>query len=274
MNQNLEQSKAGQNFQSIVSMPLDKAREKAPAVFATKPAHYIGKNYNFMPTTEIIDYMADIGYQLTNAQQSKSRSELRKDHGIHIVSFQHPDLYVKNNNGFIEARPTVLLINSHDGTRPIEFQMGLFRLVCSNGLVVKEKDFGGFRERHVKYDFNGVKQLIEQKVEMLPKTVDAINRWTSRSMTDKERFQFATEALALRMNTDRQPEQYELLSILEPKRTEDKTKDLWTTYNVIQENLIKGGFEMNERQARAITNPVADLNINTKLWELADSYVQ
>ena len=42
--------------------------------------------------------------------------------------------------------------------------------------------------------------------------------------------------------------------------------------NILQENIIKGGFQLNDRQARAITNPVEDLNLNQGLWQLAEAY--
>jgi hypothetical protein len=40
----------------------------------------------------------------------------------------------------------------------------------------------------------------------------------------------------------------------------------------VQENLIKGGFQINERQARPITNPWQDLQLNQSLWTLAEKF--
>lgn len=257
----------------INGISLDVARSTAPAVFATKPADYINLNrYKFTPTTEIIDHMKDMGYVLTGAKQSKSKSALRNDYGTHIVTFQHPDLYIKDSDGGVEARPQIVLLNSHDGSRPIQFEMGLFRLVCSNGLVAKSMDMGSFRERHTKYTFQEVKDLIDQKVGALPRIVETINRWSMREMDSKERTQFAIDALIMRCGEERQLENYEIQSILDPKRDADKGNTLWKTYNVVQENLIKGGFEMNNRQARGITNPVQDMVLNKGLWQLAEAY--
>ena len=250
------------------------AKEKAPAAFATKPASYINQSrYHFTPTHEVIDMMEDMGYLLTAAKQSKTNIPLRRDHGMHIVEFQHPDLFVKDSStGDVEARPTIVLINSSDGTKPIQFEMGMFRLVCSNGLVVKDKDLGGFRERHTKFTFQEIKDLISSKVDALPKTIEKINKWSGIEMSAKDRYSFAVEALALRLSGDRVAQEYEVREILNPKRTEDKHNNLWCTYNVVQENLIKGGFQMNERQARPITNPFTDLQLNQDLWQLAEAF--
>lgn len=259
----------------ITSISLDKAKEYAPAIFATSPAPTIkSPKYQFTPTFEVIEHMQDMGYLLTGVKQSSSNVELRKNWGIHITRFQHPDLYIKNTDGEIEARPEVVLINSHDGTRPIQFEMGLFRLVCENGLVVKDRDMGSFRERHTKLNFNEVKNLIDQKVSGLNDVVGKINKWNMIEMTDKQRFNFAVEALALRIGTDRQAEQYEIMDILSPKRKADEGNSLWKTYNILQENLIKGGFQLNNRQARSIKNPIEDFNLNQELWSLADNYTK
>lgn len=263
------------NFKNnvITSISMDSAKTLAPAIFATSPAPTIkSPKYQFTPTFEVIEHMQDMGYLLTGVKQSKSNVDLRKNWGIHITRFQHPDLYIKNPQGEIEARPEVVLINSHDGTRPIQFEMGLFRLVCENGLIVKSQDMGSFRERHTKLNFNEVKNLIDSKVEGLQSVVGKISQWNMVEMNDKQRYQFAVEALALRMGTDRQPEQYEIMDILSPKRQADEGKTLWNTYNILQENLIKGGFQLNNRQARAIKNPIEDFNINQGLWSLATEY--
>lgn len=260
-------------YQNLTGISMEVAKEKAPAIFATKPADYINtKLYKFTPTTEIIDYMKDMGYILTDAKQSKTKIPLRNNYGTHIVQFQHPDLYVKDNNNGIEARPTIVLLNSHDGSRPIQFDMGLFRLICSNGLMVKSMDMGHFKERHTKYTFDQVKQLIASKVETLPKVVEKINDWNSLEMTPKQRHKFAADALKLRAGEERLLEDYEILSVLEPKRKEDSQPTLWQTFNVVQENLIKGGFMMNNRTARGITNPVQDMVLNKDLWQLAEEY--
>jgi hypothetical protein len=259
---------------AINSISMEVAKQQAPAIFATEPASYINQNrYHFTPTFEIIDMMKDMGYLLTGAKQSNTKIALRRNHGVHIVEFQHPDLYVKDSTANeVEARPTIVMVNSSDGSRPFDFQMGMFRLVCSNGLIVKDKDLGGFKERHTKYNFTDLKSMISQKVDALPKTIDKINSWNGIEMSSRQRFDFAKQALELRMGTDRQAEEYEIRSILDPKRAADKHNNLWCTYNVVQENLIRGGFQLNERQARPITNPWQDLELNKGLWSLAEKF--
>lgn len=257
----------------INTLTLEAAAKKAPAIMATKPADYINlKRYNFVPTTEIIEKMADQGWLLTDAKQSKTNVDLRRDYGVHIVQFQHPDFFIKDSTGNVEGRPTVLFTNSHDGSRPISSDLGIFRLVCSNGLVIKSKDFGGFRERHTKLTNDGVKQLLDEKIGLMGDAVKNINRWNGVEMKAIDMKKFATDALILRIGEDRQPEEHEIYGILNARRDADSANTLWHVYNRVQENLIKGGFDIGNRQARAITNPLQDMKLNQGLWQLAEAY--
>jgi hypothetical protein len=51
---------------------------------------------------------------------------------------------------------------------------------------------------------------------------------------------------------------------------------LWNTFNVVQEKLIRGGFikqqGRNVRTVKGINSLNMDNMINTKLWELAETY--
>ncbi len=44
--------------------------------------------------------------------------------------------------------PELVLTNSHDGTSAYKFFSGVFRLACSNGMVVQSADFGSISVRH------------------------------------------------------------------------------------------------------------------------------
>jgi len=110
-------------------------------------------------------------------------------------------------------------------------------------------------------------------MSIMNKTVGTISKWAEKEMTAAERRRFATESLALRISGDRQAEEYEIMEILNPRREADKANTLWHTFNRVQENLIKGGYQMNNRTARAITNPLEDMVLNQGLWQIADGFV-
>jgi len=264
----------GNQNNQIAVMSMETAKEKAPGIFAPGPHSRLSKNYKFISSLELIDHLGKQGWGLVNAKQSTSKNAnpIYTTYGTHIMHFAHNDLYMKDNHGGIEGRPEIVIIGNSNGDRPLQIECGIFRLVCQNGLVIKTQDFGSMKERHVKYNQEEVKQIIDQKVTEIEKAVSKINRWSGIEMTDKQRYQFATEALAMRLSSDRQPENYEIIDLLQPRRKEDQGKSLWLTYNVCQEGIIKGGFSLNNREARAIKNPMTEFNINQDLWTLAEKY--
>ena len=259
--------------QEFTTISLDEAARRAPAILARNPHPRIkSPKYTFTNSVDLVEDLDRLGFQLTSAKQSKTSNPDMAAYGTHIMRFGNPELYIKGSDGQIEARPEVVIINDHMGNRPVQFEAGLFRLVCSNGLVIKSQDLGAFRERHTRFDFEGLKRMIGEKVDGMKGIVEKISKWNGKLMSDAERFAFAAEAVALRLANDRKPENYELHEILTPKRSADEGKSLWKTFNIVQENLIKGGYQMNERQARAITNPIQDIKINQDLWTLAEAY--
>ena len=264
----------GNTNNMIMPMSLETAKEKAPGIFADKPASRVSKHYKFTSSLQLIEHLDSTGWKLVDAKQSVSKKAdpIYTTYGTHIMKFAHPEIYMKDGNGGIEGRPQIIILNNHNGDRPLQIEAGCFRLVCSNGLMIKTQDFGTVKERHIKYTQEQVSKIVDDQVLKMESAVKRINQWIMKPMTSKEQFAFATEALALRLADDRKPEQYELLSLLTPKRKEDEANDLWHVFNRTQENLIKGGFELNERTARAINNPVLDMDMNLRLWQIAEKY--
>ncbi|HHG1925286.1 TPA: DUF932 domain-containing protein, partial [Klebsiella pneumoniae] len=65
--------------------------------------------------------------------------------------------------------------------------------------------------------------------------------------------------------------------IIHPRRYEDKKDDIWTTYQRVQENLIKGGLPgRTEKGKRTTTRPVkaidGDVKLNKALWLIAEKF--
>jgi hypothetical protein len=71
------------------------------------------------------------------------------------------------------------------------------------------------------------------------------------------------------------------VQLLAPRRTQDVGTDLWSTFNVIQENVVRGGLDASGPNAngqyrrhttRAINGIDQDLKLNKALWILAQSW--
>ena len=145
-------------------------------------------------------------------------------------------------------------------------------MVCSNGMVVSEEDFGSIHIRHIGFQAEHVKDASRKLVMNASKLSDKINTWKSIDLVPKVRQSFFTDAARIRFGNNTTEDLVQEVSRF--RRPEDKSTDLWTTFNVAQENIIRGGFRngATRRMVRPISNIQKDVKFNSELWDLASKY--
>ena len=67
--------------------------------------------------------------------------------------------------------------------------------------------------------------------------------------------------------------------IIHPRRWEDNRSDLWTTFNRVQENVIRGGIRGKSAKGkttrtREVTGIDGDIKLNQALWKLAEEFAK
>lgn len=267
-----------QNDNKNEFLTKDQIREIAPSVFTQKAdKRSTSKHYVHIPTERVIDDMQALGWGVVDAKEVKARKNA--GYQKHMVVFGNDDLRIDGKDGDT-VFPRILMTNSHDGKNSFQFQAGLYRLVCSNGLVIADAEFANMKIRHMGYDLNELKVVIEEIVEKLPLTVECMNKLKAKKLSEQEQVEFAKEALATRLS-EKQLSRYsvdDIMEILSPTREEDKGDDMWSVYNVIQEKIVHGMFDVfgvrgKTRKARKIKNFRQDTKVNQELYQLALSYV-
>jgi len=276
-----------QNFNQGLGSYLtkDQVKEICPVAFETAPTNpNVTNKYLFVNTETIIDDLGKLGWKPVTAAMRKNRG---KDtiFSKHMVTFQNPDIMIKSKDGD-DAFPRIILSNSHDGLQAFKFSVGIYRLVCSNGLVVADEEFSDFKIKHKGYTFEELRNVISQAVLDLPNKVEVLNKMKSKILTKEQREKLALDAMLVRAGItpdsdkakDFEYDQETLVDILEPKRDADKGDDLWRTFNVIQEKITKGDFHAalkgaKVRKVRAIKSFEKDLEVNKQLFRLATALV-
>ena len=258
---------------------LSKANIKsiAPSVFAEKPSSEVSKHYTHIPTERVIDDMEMLGWKPIEAKEVKARKISTKGFQKHLLVFRNDDVVINGEDGDT-VFPQILMTNSHDGKNAFTFQAGLYRLVCSNGLVIADQQFEDVKMRHMGYSFEDLQTLIKDMVEKLPLTVESMNRMKATEMEQEKILQFAKDALLTRFT---KPEmnriKIDLDEFVKPVRKEDQGNDLWSVFNVVQEKIVTGDFEYRAggkvRKAREIKNFKQDMKINKELFDVALAYV-
>ena len=249
----------------------DTLRRLAPSIFADSPWEGMSRRYRMVPTIEVVGMPADRGFRPVRAGQSRSRIAGKGDFTRHLIRSRH-DGYLGHAAG--AEVPELVLTNSHDGTSAYRFMSGIFRLVCSNGLVVQSSDFGSIGVRHSGgADFE--RRVIDATYEVIedaPRTLEKIEAWKAIELTPPQREAFARTAIEVREATvEITPAQ-----VLAPRRGKDRRPDLWTTANVIQESIIRGGVRGvsattgRRMRTRAVASVAEDVRLNRALWALTE----
>jgi len=262
-------------------MDKEQLRELCPLAFAEAPTNPdVSGKYLFVNTETIVDDLDKLGWKPVQAAQRKSRGN-GTIFSKHMVAFQNPDIKIKGEGGD-DSFPRIIMTNSHDGMQAFKFSVGIFRLVCSNGLVVADEQFSEFKIKHKGYTFGELREVVNQAVEDLPNKVQVLNDMKDRVLTQDEKNQLALDAMLIRANITPGSEKAKefnyddetIEDILDPKREEDKGDDLWRVFNVIQEKITQGDFHAaltgaKVRKVRKIKSFEKDLKVNKELFKLA-----
>lgn len=245
-------------------------RQHAPAAFATSPEEgRVSDRYTFLPTTQILEILQDEGWTAWRAQQVNAR-KWSTDHAKHIIRLRHDDLNMQKFD-VGDSFPEMLLINAHNGLGGYTLQGGIFRMICSNGMVISESDFGKIHIRHIGFEPQQVVNASRQLISKSSQIADKIGDWQTIQLSERAQQDFFADAARLRWESPSDDLIREVSSI---RREADRGTDLWRTFNVAQENLMRGGFRngTTNRMVRPISNIQKDVKINSELWDLASTY--
>ena len=248
----------------------DELQRIVPSAFSSDKHDSRSERYTYIPTINILDRLRDEGFQPYYATQSRTRDQDKREFTKHMLRLRRHDQI----NG--KEVPEIILLNSHDGSSSYKMIPGMFRQVCSNGLVAW-KDFGEIRVPH-KGDIVG--QVIEGAYTVL-KTFDAVDEnidlMKSIQLTLPEQRLFGATALELKY--DGKPAPITPEQIINPRRVLDRGQDLWTTFNVVQENVIRGGIRGRTEKGkmtrtREVTGIDGDIKLNQVLWKMAEEFAK
>lgn len=265
----------------------EQLREICPVAFESAPTNpKVSGKYLFVNTEQIVDDLDKLGWKPVSAAMRKSRG-VNTIFSKHMVTFQNPSIKITGKDGD-DSFPRIIMTNSHDGLQAFKFSVGIFRLVCSNGLVVADEKFSDFKIRHKGYTFAELRDVVAKAVQDLPNKVEVLNKMRTKILTKDEKQKLALDAMLIRAgiapDSDKAKKfEYDketIEDILEPKRNEDKGDDLWKVFNVIQEKITQGEFHAalkgantKVRKVRKIKSFEKDLQVNKELFKLATALV-
>ncbi|KAA3535974.1 DUF932 domain-containing protein, partial [Pseudomonas savastanoi] len=234
-------------IRSDVALSNDQIAHYVPSIFAEEAHDSRSARYLYIPTVQVLDALRAEGFEPFMACQTRVRDQGKREHTKHMLRLRHASQILDQ-----EANE-IILLNSHDGS---SYQMigGKFRFVCANGLVLGDVA----ADQKVRHSGRGdvVHDVIEGAFEVLKhfEQIDHITADMKHQQLDQdEQEAFALAALAYRYDPAEGPAPVTPSQLLMPRRREDRSSDLWTTFNRVQENTIKGGLTGRNKQGRRTT---------------------
>jgi len=239
-----------------------------PSIGAVNPYCNVSEKYSFIPTISAVNHLRDSGWIPVMAAQASVRIQEKNGFQKHMIRFTRPDLVVNGH------RMDLLLYNSHDRGCAFKLIGGVFRFVCSNGMVIGDK-VAEYSHKHMGFNpdmFINSALLVGEHIE---KTAGVIEDWQTVKMEKNEQGVFVKAAHQL-IYEDPEKAPIQPNQLLSFRRSEDREKnDLWSTLNTVQENMIKGGLRgrsANGKKTRTkgINSIDKDRRLNQALWVLTE----
>lgn len=228
------------------------------------PIETVSPRYKFISTKQILESLPD-NFTVERRVNTNTRNPALRPFAPHSVIVKNQEW--KQVDDYI---PQMLIINSHNKQKPFSISLGLYRLVCSNGLVVGST-IESYRQKHIgDFDVNELIQNIHNMSNRLPDVANLVVKMKETKLDIQQQLDFANFAIQLRYPD--KPNKLSTTTVLTPRRTNDVGNNVWSVYNRIQENITRGGIVNTEgRVISSIRNIGRDTSINKKLWDKAES---
>lgn len=136
--------------------------------------------------------------------------------------------------------------------------LGLFRQVCTNGLVAFDRHAEAQNIKHIAINYSDLDRFITPMNSKVDKLLHEVDLMKHRGLSIEDMRKLATEAASLRY---RNLSDINIEDLLTVNRVEDESNDLWTVFNRIQENLTHDVKNMNE-----------DIRLNQQLFALVENF--
>lgn len=257
-------------------LSIPELKRVVPSLFAETPHESRSERYAYIPTVQVLHGLYDEGFRIFNASQTRTRQPGKAEFTKHMLRLRHAS-HLGQVATVGDSIPELILINSHDGSSSFQLMGGMFRFVCSNGMIVPDTQCQTVRVSHSGDVTERVKSGAFEVLDGLTRIVETRDAWRRVNLSEGEQLALAEASILVRYDLEEgetapiQPRQ-----LLQARRWDDHGNDLWRTFNRIQENAIKGGLSGRSangarRATRAVSGIDQNVRINRALWQLAEA---
>jgi len=220
------------------------------------------KQYNFVNSKVVRSLLESQGLTFEGISVTKARKN--KGFQKHVMIFDTGKMIDSEN------RIRLLVTNSYNGLTSLKFNLGVYRKVCSNGLVVGESLFSEkfiHKGKTLESELMRIVALIPQKSEEL---VTIVKKMQATPVTQEIKSMFINKAVKQRHGENT------LISLedFKERRQEDLHTNVYNLFNSVQETIVKGLYHFKsegklERKARVIKGMNKDIELNKFMFDQA-----
>lgn len=238
------------------------------------------KSERFQPIqpSQIATVLDGHGFDLVSLKTGKAKNPDRNDFQNTVAVYQSRDTSL--NIGGTDFRLVFKVPHLYGA---LVGMLGLYRLVCKNGLVVGVRNFETVKVKHLGDPVSELNNLIPRLVAQRQSLNDMILAMQSRQVSPIELAQLATSVAEIRLSQTENVSKIYAQDLLKVRRSEDQGSDLFSVLNVIQENAIRFGIRYqtetldsqnqtvirNGTARRVSEQSVKAIDLNASIWDEA-----
>jgi hypothetical protein len=126
----------------------------------------------------------------------------------------------------------LILNNSFDRTCRVSFEMGILRLVCTNGLKTLQDEFSLTQKHSDKLDVSRLVDVVAGAVEGFKESTTVFSRLAERSIKQEQGHIILDKLTKAKVIADRNVDKIKIIWN-DPTHREDKNRSLWSLYNAV-----------------------------------------
>lgn len=212
----------------------------------------VSDKYSFVSTQKIHELLADYGFH-------ESRYKQRAGAGYQ----RHISILNRAQDADEQGAFNLLLLNSHDGTSSVRLEAGYFRILCENQIGAGQV---GVRIRHS----GDVLSKIELAIPSVLNQMDNLRQLRELLLNYKLSYDQCVQLVQRALELRGIPTIGQNMTRMATPRRYEGGHSAWETFNVIQENTVRGGVRLETaagqlRKLRPINEANRLLQVNNEL---------
>jgi hypothetical protein len=254
----------------------------------TSLAHFaqpevLTQHYKTINTLDVINTLENKGMTYLGCSLAKPHKLENRGYQKHIVMMD-TGFKIDDDNTI-----TLLVTNSYNGKTSLQFNLGIFRFVCANGLVAGNSLYKSrvlHKGQHVHDDLATICNELPNYTNNVYNTAQTmLNSYMSPVAAEayaKEVLEYAYNAQLDSYNIA----EYTIQEALQIRRNADSPTNVYTTFNRVQENICKFGLYLEAKPETLESNksnllfrkmrPIASIDrykdVNQFMWDKALEY--